>query len=54
MDSKKDVNNKQKSYLTKKEKENIRKGVLEEINDEVRSSLCENVLNDVNERINEE
>ena len=48
MDSKKDVNNKQKSYLTKKEKENIRKGVLEEINDEVRSSLCENVLNDVN------
>ncbi len=54
MDSKKDVNNKQKSYLTKKEKENIRKGVLEEINDEVRSSLCENVLNDVNERINDE
>lgn len=57
MDSKKDVNNKQnkqKSYLTKKEKESIRKGVLEEINDEVRSNLCETVLNDVNERINDE
>lgn len=54
MDSKKDVNNKQKNYLTKKEKENIRKGVLEEINDEMRSNLCENVMNDINERINDE
>lgn len=54
MDSKKDVNKKQKNFLTKKEKENIRKGILEEINDEVRSNLCETVINDVNERLNDE
>lgn len=54
MDSKKDVNNKQKAFLTKKEKENIRKNVLEEIDEEVRVNLCENVVKDLNERLNDE
>lgn len=54
MESKKDVNNKNKAFLTKKEKENIRKNVLEEINDEVKTNLCNKVIEDVNERLNDE
>lgn len=55
MDSKKVVNNnKQKTFLTKKEKENIRKGVIEEINDDLRKELCDSIMSDINDRINDD